>query len=583
VLACAQTAGNARLEGDEAGATMRAAAATAMAAGGEAERVASAQRSILLVGLMGAGKSAIGRRLAVRLGLPFRDADTEIEAAAGMSVAEIFARLGEAAFRDGERRVIARLLAGPPSVIATGGGAFVDAATRAAARRHATSIWLRVPLPILIRRVSGREGRPLLAGRDAADVLAKLSRARNPIYAEADIIVDCSDEPAEGTTGRVLAALAAHAKPLAVTVELGARSYQVLIGEGLLARAGKHAAPCVAGRRALVVADRNVAALHLPALRQGLADTGFPLIEVLVEPGEASKSFACLESVMRTALAAGIDRRTVVFGLGGGVVGDLAGFAAATLLRGLDFVQVPTSLLAQVDSSVGGKTGINLPEGKNLVGAFHQPRLVLADTAVLGTLPRRELAAGYAEIYKAGLIADPDLASWCEKNALRLLAGDGVVQAEAVAAAVAFKANVVAADELEQDSSGGRALLNLGHTFAHAFEAEFGYDGSLLHGEAVALGLCLAFALSARMGLCAEADAARVRSHVAACGLPSSPRDLPRPLSAERLIRHMRRDKKARDGAMVFILARGIGQAFVARDVAEAVVAHLLRDEGCLD
>jgi shikimate kinase/3-dehydroquinate synthase len=263
------------------------------------------------------------------------------------------------------------------------------------------------------------------------------------------------------------------------------------------------------------------------------------------------------------------------------VVGDLAGFAASVALRGLDFVQVPTTLLAQVDSSVGGKTGINVAEGKNLVGAFHQPRLVLADTAVLATLPRRELAAGYAEIFKAGLIADADLVAWCEAHAGRVLAADPAALADAVAAAVAFKANVVAADEFERDPAGGRALLNLGHTFAHALEAEFSFDGTLLHGEAVALGLCLAFSLSARLGLCAEADFLRVRAHVAACGLPSRIAELGRALSAGRLIGHMRKDKKAREGKLVFILARGIGQAFVAPDVTEEAVRDLLRDEGC--
>ena len=538
-------------------------------------------RPILLVGLMGAGKSAIGRRLAARLGLPFRDADAEIEAAAGMSIPEIFARLGEPAFRDGERRVIARLLAGPPMVIATGGGAFIDPATREAARRLATSIWLRVPHPILVRRVSGREGRPLLAGRNPAEVLVQLAAVRDPVYAQADIVVDCSDEPADGTTGRVLAALLAHVRPARVKVALQARSYDVLIGPGLAGRAGSHAAPLLGGRRALVVTDRTVAGLHLAALRANLAETGFLVSEAIVPAGEGSKSFAVLEAVLRQALDGGIDRRGAVFGLGGGVVGDLSGFAAAILLRGVDFVQVPTSLLAQVDSSVGGKTGINVPEGKNLVGAFHQPKLVLADTAVLATLPRRELAAGYAEIFKAGLIADPHLAAWCEANAQKLLAGDAGLLAEAVASAVAFKAGVVAADEFERDPAGGRALLNLGHTFAHAFEAEFGFDGTLLHGEAVGLGLCLAFALSARLGLCPGQDAGRVRGHIAGCGLPATVAALGRPVSAARLVGHMRKDKKVRDGRMVFILARGIGQAFVATDVEETAVLDLLRAEGC--
>lgn len=545
-----------------------------------------AARPIVLVGLMGAGKTSIGRRLAARLGLPFRDADHEIESAAGMTVPEIFARLGEPAFRDGERRVIARLLAGPPMVIATGGGAFMDASTRAAVRQHATSVWLRVKLPILVRRCSARDGRPLLAGGDVEAILTRLLAERGPIYAHADVIVDCTDEPPETTVNRVLDGMAAQRLPRRVPVDLTERGYDILVGANLLGRAGAHTAPLLEGfapgRRALVVTDANVAGLYLDRLMAGLAEAGFRAHPIVVPPGEATKSFASLEHVCREALAWGIDRRTVLFGLGGGVVGDLAGFAAATLLRGLDFVQVPTSLLAQVDSSVGGKTGINTPEGKNLVGAFHQPKLVLADTDVLASLPRRELAAGYAEIFKAGLIADASLAAWCEDNAAALLAGDQAALAYAVAQATAFKAGVVAADEFERDPNGGRALLNLGHTFGHAFEAEFGYGSALLHGEAVALGLCLAMELSARLGLCSAADAARVRAHVAACGLPARVADLRKnTLSAENLLGHMRKDKKARDGKMVFILARGVGQAFVARDVEEAAVRDLLLSEGC--
>jgi shikimate kinase/3-dehydroquinate synthase len=543
-------------------------------------------RPIVLVGLMGAGKTSIGRRLAQRLGLPFRDADHEIESAAGMSVPEIFARLGEPAFRDGERRVIARLLAGPPMVIATGGGAFMDPTTRAAVRQHATSVWLRVKLPILVRRCSARDGRPLLAGGDVEAILSRLLAERGPVYAQADVIVDCTDEPPETTVTRVLDAMAAQRPPRRVPVDLSERGYDILVGPGLLARAGAHTAPALAdfvpGRRALVVTDATVAGLYLDRVLSGLAEAGFRAQPIVVPPGEATKSFASLEQVCREALAWGIDRRTVLFGLGGGVVGDLAGFAAATLLRGLDFVQVPTTLLAQVDSSVGGKTGINTPEGKNLVGAFHQPKLVLADTDVLASLPRRELAAGYAEIFKAGLIADASLAAWCEDNAAALLAGDQAALAYAVAQATAFKAGVVAADEFERDPAGGRALLNLGHTFGHAFEAEFGYGSALLHGEAVALGLCLAFELSARLGHCSAADAARVRNHIAACGLPARVADLRKnALAAENLLAHMRKDKKARDGNLVFILARGIGQAFVARDVQEQAVRDLLLGEGC--
>ena len=280
-------------------------------------------------------------------------------------------------------------------------------------------------------------------------------------------------------------------------------------------------------------------------------------------------------------LDAGVERRTAVIALGGGVVGDLAGFAAATTLRGLPFVQAPTTLLAQVDSSVGGKTGINTRHGKNLLGAFHQPRMVLADTGTLATLPPRELRAGYAEIAKAGLIGDAAFFEWCERNGAALLAGDREVQAEAVMRACAFKAAVVGDDEREEKPSDGRALLNLGHTFGHALEAEYAYSGGLLHGEAVAVGLGLAFRLSARLGLCTDEEAERVVRHIAETGLPAELRVLNRQFSAAALIGHMRRDKKVRDGALRFVLVRGIGQAFTSDDVPVQTVTELLRDEGC--
>lgn len=558
-------------------------------------------KSVVLVGLMGAGKTSVGRRLAARLGLPFRDADAEIEAAAGCTVSELFERHGEGHFRDGERRVVRRLLAGEPVVLATGGGAFMDPRTRAAVRAEAVSVWLRCPLPVLLRRTAGRATRPLLRAGDPAQILHRLMQQRHPVYAEADLVVECGEEGVDATTARVLAAVLGWRPPRRLHVALASAAYDVVIGDGLLARAGAQLAPVLASRRCVVVTDEAVAALHLPALLHGLAEAGIEARTITVPPGEASKSLAQYGRVVEGLLAAGVDRRTAVLALGGGVVGDLAGFAAATTLRGLPFVQVPTTLLAQVDSSVGGKTGVNTAHGKNLVGAFHQPRLVLADTGVLATLPGRELRAGYAEVVKAGLIGDAGFYAWCEGHAAALLgagagangagagggaagtgaAGGREALAEAVLRACAFKAAVVGEDEREEAAEGGRALLNLGHTFGHALEAEMGYDGRLLHGEAVAAGLGLAFRLSARLGFCAEADAARVTRHLDAVALPSGPGMLNQRFSAERLIGHMRRDKKARDGTLRFVLARGIGAAFTADDVDEREVRDFLIAEGC--
>ena len=538
-------------------------------------------RSVVLVGLMGAGKTSIGRRLAARLGLPFRDADAEIELAAGCTIPELFERYGEPDFRDGERRVIRRLLAGDPLVLATGGGAYMDPASRATIRADAVAVWLRCTLPTLVRRVSSRSNRPLLRDGDPAELLDRLMQVRHPVYAEADLIVDCGDEHPEITTSKVHAALLDWQPPRRLHVGLASGGYDLVIGRDVLARAGALLSPVLPQKRAVVVTDEQVAPLHLDTLLAGLAATGFEAGSLIVPPGERSKSMASYAALVDGLLDRGVERQTAVIALGGGVVGDLAGFAAATTLRGLPFVQAPTTLLAQVDSSVGGKTGINTAHGKNLAGAFHQPRLVLADTGALATLPVRELRAGYAEIAKAGLIGDAGLWAWCERHGQAVVSGDAEAQAEAVMRACAFKAAVVGEDEREEKPNDGRALLNLGHTFGHALEAELGYTGALLHGEAVAIGCAVAFRLSARLGLCAEADAARVERHLDAVGLPTAISMLNRRLSAAKLIAHMRRDKKARDGRMRFVLVRGVGQAFTSSDVAEGAVAELLRDEGC--
>jgi shikimate kinase/3-dehydroquinate synthase len=538
-------------------------------------------RSIVLVGLMGAGKTSVGRRLALRLGMPFRDADHEIEVASGCSVSEFFARYGEAEFRIGERRVISRLMAGPPCVLATGGGAFMDPETRALIRRGALSVWLRCPLHILVRRTSARTHRPLLRTGDPAQILANLMALRHPVYAEADAVVDCSEDSPDITTGRVLDAVMGHKPPLRVDVSLSAATYQVVIGDGLIGRAGAYLASVLPQKRAVIVTDENVARLHLPALLAGLTEAGFDLRQVVVAAGEASKSLPVFARITDAMLEEGVERRTAIIAFGGGVVGDLAGFAAATVLRGLPFVQIPTTLLAQVDSSVGGKTGINTAYGKNLLGAFHQPLIVLADTAALATLPPRELRAGYAEIVKAGLIGDAAFFDWCEAHGAALLAGDRALQAEAVARACAFKAAVVIGDEREEKRDNGRALLNLGHSFGHALEAECGYGGQMLHGEAVALGLVLAFRLSEKLEVCPPGLADRIAAHLRQCGMAAVLGDLERRFSAAQLMTHMKRDKKMQDGKLNFVLARGVGEAFTSREVPPEAVLAVLLQAGC--
>jgi 3-dehydroquinate synthase len=362
-----------------------------------------------------------------------------------------------------------------------------------------------------------------------------------------------------------------------IHVALAERSYDIVIGAGLISQAGAHLRAVLPGARAAIVTDENVAGLHLPALQNALAQEGIEATIITVPAGEASKGFERLQDVVGQLLDARLERNDVVIALGGGVVGDLAGFAAAITRRGMQLVQIPTSLLAQVDSSVGGKTGINAPQGKNLVGAFFQPRQVLADTDLLATLPPREFAAGYAEVVKYGLIDRPDFFAWLEDNREAIFAG-GAALIHAVTECCKAKAAIVAADERE---AGRRALLNLGHTFAHALEGACGYDAArLVHGEAVAVGLVLAHQFSAELGLAPHEDTERVRDHLSQAGLPVAVSAIPGPpLAATQLMHHIGQDKKVRSGQLTFILTKGIGQAFIADDVAEDTVRQFLQHQ----
>jgi len=337
-------------------------------------------------------------------------------------------------------------------------------------------------------------------------------------------------------------------------------------------------APVLPQPRCVIITDDTVAGLHLATLQNSLTETGISHSVLTVPPGEGSKTLQTWQNLVETLLEQRVDRYTTVIALGGGVIGDLAGFTAAATLRGLPFVQIPTTVLSQVDSSVGGKTGVNAARGKNLVGAFHQPLMVIADTASLSTLPPRERRNGYAEIVKSALIGDAPFYEWCETHAVAMLNGDDVLLAEAIAQAVRFKASVVAGDERETKPSGGRALLNLGHTFAHALEAETGYGSTLLHGEAVATGLVLATHLSAQLGFCPQEDVSRVAAHIEQTGLPHRIAALP----AERLLAHMKQDKKMRGGKLTFVLTKGIGQAFTFNEVPEDAVRTTLLANGAV-
>ena len=362
-----------------------------------------------------------------------------------------------------------------------------------------------------------------------------------------------------------------------IHVPLGDRAYDVLIGPGLMAQSGALILPFLPRPRVAVVTETRVAALYINGLRAGLADAGIEAVVLELPPGEATKSWTHLQQVTEWLLDQKIERRDVVVALGGGVIGDLVGFACAVMRRGVRFVQIPTSLLAQVDSSVGGKTGINTSQGKNLAGAFHQPSLVLADTDVLSTLSSRDLLAGYGEVMKYGLLGDSAFFEWLETNAPAMAAGDMGLRVAAVKRSVEMKAEIVTRDETEQ---GERALLNLGHTFCHALEAATGYSDRLLHGEGVAIGCGLAFEVSARLGLCSQESPSRVRAHLKAMGMKTDLTDIPGDLpGAAALLDLMGQDKKVVAGTLNFVLARGIGEAFVTSDVPRDVVLGVLEDK----
>ena len=362
-----------------------------------------------------------------------------------------------------------------------------------------------------------------------------------------------------------------------VPVSLGHRSYDIHIGEGLLARAGDIVAPFMKRPMTAIVTDENVAEAHLATLERALASRGIRSTAIVMPPGEATKSYRHLAELCDRLLGAGIERRDRIIAFGGGVIGDLAGFAAAILRRGVDFIQIPTTLLSQVDSSVGGKTGINSSHGKNLIGAFHQPLAVITDIALLNTLPRRELAAGYAEVAKYGLLGDPGFFEWLEGAAPTIMRGDSQARIHAIRRSCEAKAQIVAEDETE---TGVRALLNLGHTFGHALESATGYSQRLLHGEGVSIGMVQAFRFSERQKLCAPGTAERVAKHLKSVGLPvhasEIPGELPPPAT---LLDIMRQDKKAQGGRLTFILTRGIGEAFIAKDVADAEVLDFLTED----
>jgi 3-dehydroquinate synthase len=513
---------------------------------------------------MGAGKSAVGAQLAARLGLAFADADAEIERAAGARVAEIFAREGEAGFRARERRAI-DALAGRPAVVALGGGAIAQPGAPERLAASGTVVWLRARPETLAARIGDGAERPLLAGLDAQGRLARLRALldeRSPCYATARIAVDTDELAPDAVAARIAASLRGGRERMGglaaiaartVRVELGERSYEIRLGLDLLDQAGPAIAERTKARRAAIVTVPEVGRRYASRLERGLRAAGLKVRRLVVPDGERAKTFAWAQRLYDGLLDFEADRSTVVVALGGGVVGDLAGFVAATWMRGVPFVQVPTTLLAMADASVGGKVAVDLPRGKNLVGAFHQPRLVWMDLATLRSLPRRQRAAGLAEVIKHGAIRDAALFERFERDVERILDLEPEPTLDVLARSCEIKAEVVSQDERE---AGLRMLLNFGHTLAHAVETLTGYR-RVLHGEAVAIGMVFAARRSESLGHAPAGTADRLEALLQRAGLPTQAPAFPR----RAYLSALRVDKKRTDAHVRFVVLRGIGRA----------------------
>lgn len=509
--------------------------------------------NLILFGSMGAGKSAVGRRLAERLGMAFVDTDALVERETRLSVGEIFHRYGEPRFRALERRVIGRAASGRCQVIATGGGAVVDPRNRARLRRAGLTVWLKTDPEVAAARVGGANNRPLLASGQRADILAHLLAEREPYYREALIHVDTSGHSVEEVASTIVARLQPGSS--VVSVNAVASQYDVHVGWGTLDRFGERLAAYTRACTAAVITNPRVGKVYARRVAASLRRSGFRPVVVTIPDGERYKTLRTASRVYDELVQRRFERGDILVALGGGVIGDLTGFVAATYLRGVRYVQVPTTVVAQVDSSIGGKTGVDHPKGKNLIGSFHHPVMVYADVATLQTLPRRELVAGLAEVVKYGVIADASFFSYLEEQAESVLGGVPDVLVEVVRRSAAVKADVVRQDERE---TGLRRILNYGHTAGHVVETLTGYS-AIRHGEAVSIGMDFAARLAAQLNLCGESLVRRQRTLLERLGLPTR---LPAIIPA-RAIQTMRLDKKVREGRVYFVLPQKVGQVTV--------------------
>ena len=539
-----------------------------------------ASGNIILIGMMGAGKTTVGKLLAKHLGKTFVDCDEEIQRRTGVTIPHIFDIEGEAGFRQRESAVLEELMQRRNIVLATGGGAVLSPQNRSILRQSGVVVYLKSSVHDLWQRTRHDHNRPLLQTADPRAKLQELYEQRDPLYAEiADILMHTGKQSVQVLLLRLQQRLDTVQNPIqtndqdfmqTLNVGLAERSYPIHVGSGLLDRP-ELLLPHLPRKRTVIVSNTTVAPIYLDRLSSGLIQHGIQVESIILPDGEQYKNSDSLNTIYDALLKSRCERTTPLIALGGGVIGDITGYAAATYLRGVPFIQIPTTLLAQVDSSVGGKTGINHSLGKNMIGAFYEPLLVLSDSATLNTLPDKELRAGIAEVIKYGLIRDLSFLEWLESNMEKLLSRDKAALQYAITRSCENKAEVVGADERE---SGERALLNLGHTFGHAIENGMGY-GVWLHGEGVAAGTVMAADLSQRLGWITAQEVKRVRALFERAGLPTvAPK-----LSTEKYLQLMGLDKKVADGKIRFVLLKSLGNAVMTADVPQTLLGQTL--EAC--
>ena len=530
------------------------------------------KKIISLVGIMGSGKTTAGAKLAGNLGYYFIDLDSEIEDHCAMSIAEIFEKKGEKYFRQIEAELLEEIINRDENmVLSLGGGAFIDEKNRTLIKQKTISIWLDANLETLLQRIMAKNNRPLLQNSDKRKTLSDLIIKRKPIYKEADIHIDTSnlnhDFGVKNIIKKINEFLSEKPEEEVIKLNLADKSYDIVVGSSVISQISARISKLKNYSKIIILSDENVAKLHLLKLENQLSSLKTEIHSIISPAGEKAKSFTNLEKVVEEILAIGVDRGTLLIAFGGGVVGDLCGFVASILLRGVDFIQIPTTLLSAVDSSVGGKTAINSKSGKNLIGSFYQPKLVLCDVDFLESLSTRDFLCGYAEVVKYGFINDKKFFQFLDENLPAIKERDKEILQKIIVKSCQIKAKIV---ELDEKENGLRATLNFGHTFGHVFEKQTGYSNSLFHGEAVAIGMVMAAKMSANLGLLNKDLAFLVEDHLRKVGLPTSIKKIKKDSwKITDLVSHLYKDKKVENKKLTFILLQDIGKCVIKKDVDE--------------